>query len=184
MTFQYAGNNVTLLRSRADWVAAAGRDYVSDPPVFGARKVVFSDTDHHCGGCGDSTFPWRSFTRGLNPIHMDVMQPGDQRSHGIRATMGQTRRYANRFDLANSRPRPELASTRYCLAVPGRQYLVYQPEGGEFTLDLSRAAGRYSVEWFDVARDRTVRAPHVSGGNVVTLKPPFAGQAVAFLRRR
>jgi hypothetical protein len=122
--------------------------------------------------------------RGLNPIHMDVMEPGDQRSHGIRATMGQTRRYANRIDLARSRPRPELASTRYCLAVPGRQYLVYQPEGGELTLDLRSAAGRYAVEWFDVARDRTATAPAVSGGSIVTLKPPFAGQAVAFLRRR
>jgi hypothetical protein len=184
MTFQHAGgSNTTLLRSPADWVSPAGREFVSDPPVVGGRKVVLSDTDHHCGGCGDHRFPWKSFTRGHNPIHMDAMDPDDERSHGIRSTMGQTRRYANRMDLARSRPQPELASTRYCLVVPGRQYLVYQPESGEFTVDLRGTAGRYSVEWFDVARDTTTSAPAVSGGEIVTLTPPYTGQAVAFLRR-
>jgi hypothetical protein len=28
------------------------------------------------------------------------------------------------------RPRGELASIRYCLAAPGKEYLVYLPEGG------------------------------------------------------
>lgn len=97
--------------------------------------------------------------------------------------MGQTRRYANRIDLARSRPRPELVSTGYCLAVRGRQYLVYQPTGGQFRLDLRETQGRYSLEWFDVARDRTTTAGPIAGGAVVTLTPPFGGQAVAFLRR-
>ena len=35
----------------------------------------------------------------------------------------------------------------YCLAEPGRQYLVYLPEGGRTTLKL--AEGRYRASWFD-----------------------------------
>ena len=35
----------------------------------------------------------------------------------------------------------------YCLAEPGRQYLVYLPEGGWTTLKL--AGGRYRASWFD-----------------------------------
>jgi len=34
-------------------------------------------------------------------------------------------------NLAALVPHPELASTRYCLAKPGKEYVVYLPEGGE-----------------------------------------------------
>ena len=51
------------------------------------------------------------------------------------------------------RPGPEpggLASTRYCLAAAGREYVVYQPKrGAAFTVELP--AGKYRVEWFDAA---------------------------------
>ncbi len=50
--------------------------------------------------------------------------------------------YAARIDLAASRPAGDLASTGYCLAVPGREYLVYLPEGGTATMDLSDVKGR------------------------------------------
>jgi Family of unknown function (DUF6298)/Putative collagen-binding domain of a collagenase len=182
MTFQHAhGSNAALARSRADWVSPFGLDYISNPPVADGRKVVLSDTDHQCGGCGDHTFPWRSLLRGHNPIYMDSLDD-EPRKHAIRSALGQTRRYAGRIDLAAVRPRPELASTGYCLA-SRREYLVYQPEGGALTVDLTRTRGLYSVEWFDPARDRTTSGERVSGGGVLTFTPPFAGQAVLYLRR-
>jgi len=39
--------------------------------------------------------------------------------------MGDTRRYAEKMNLAAMTPHPELVSTRYCLANPGEEYLVY-----------------------------------------------------------
>jgi len=54
-----------------------------------------------------------------------------------RRAMGITRRCAERMNLAASTPRPELASTGYCLANPGKEYLIYLPDGGEpFTVPL------------------------------------------------
>lgn len=183
MTFQHAhGRNLTLYRSRADWVSPFGRAYLWDPPPGAGQKVVVMDTDHQCGGCGDPTFPWRSFLRGLNPIYMDEMDD-EPRKIGIRSALGQTRRFAERVDLARMRPRLDLASTRYTLASHGREYLVYQPEDGPFTVDLRSTAASYSVEWFDPGRDRTARADEVRGGEVVTFKPPFRGQAVLYLKR-
>lgn len=41
-----------------------------------------------------------------------------------------------RTNLASARPDGELASTGFCLADPGREYLVYLPQGGEVTVDL------------------------------------------------
>jgi hypothetical protein len=183
MTFQHAhGSNRALLRSRADWISPFGLEYLSDPPPGTGRKVVLQDTDHQCGGCGDPTFPWRNFMRGLNPIYMDSMDD-EPRKNAIRSALGQTRRYAGRIDLARARPRLDLASTRYALAVPGREYLVYQPEREPFTVDLRGTRASFTVEWFDPGLDRTARGPTVAGGRVVTFKSPFSGQAVLHLRR-
>ncbi|MDQ3777806.1 MAG: hypothetical protein M3310_02900, partial [Actinomycetota bacterium] len=183
MTFQHAhGSIAALFNSRAHWVSPAGLEYIDDPPEGTGRKVIINDTDHHCGGCGDDRFAWKSFLRGLNPIYMDEMLD-DPRRNSIRIALGQTRRFAERIDLARSRPHSALASTGYCLASPGREYLAYQPENGAFTLDLRGGTGEYQVQWFEVASGRLVDGSRVSGGGVVTLTPPFAGQAVAHLRR-
>ena len=40
--------------------------------------------------------------------------------------MGMTLAYANRMNLVAMRPR-EIASSGYCLANPGEEYLVYVP---------------------------------------------------------
>jgi hypothetical protein len=48
-----------------------------------------------------------------------------------RRALGDTRRFAERMNLAAMTPRNELASTRYCLAHPGHEYLIYQPKAGE-----------------------------------------------------
>jgi Family of unknown function (DUF6298)/Putative collagen-binding domain of a collagenase len=184
MTFQHAhGNNQALFRSRADWVSPFGLRYLSDPPPGNGRKVVIQDTDHQCGGCGDQTFPWRNFLRGLNPIYMDSMDD-EPRKNAIRSALGQTRRYAERIDLARAQPSVTLASTGYALASPGREYLVYQPDGGPFSLDLRATRASYSVEWFDPGRDRTSTGGAVAGGAVLTFTPPVDGQAVLYLKRR
>jgi Family of unknown function (DUF6298) len=184
MTFQHAhGNNHALFRSRADWVSPFDLRYLSDPPPADGRKVVIQDTDHQCGGCGDQTFPWRNFLRGLNPIYMDSMDD-EPRKNAIRSALGQTRRYAERIDLARARPSVTFASTGYALASPGREYLVYQPDDGPFSVDLRATRASYAVEWFDPGRDRTSGGGTVAGGAVHTFTPPVQGQAVLYLKRR
>ena len=66
----------------------------------------------------------------------------------IRRSLGQTLRYAERLDLAAMVPSKDVASSGYCLAAPGRAYLIYLPEGGKVSVDLSQASGKFSVEWF------------------------------------
>lgn len=82
-------------------------------------------------------------------------------------------------------PQPALASTGLCLAQPGVEYLVYAPKGGQFTVNMSAAAGRkLEVQWLNPRTGELQNAPAVSGGNAaVELTPPFAGDAVLHLRR-
>jgi hypothetical protein len=117
-----------LFASRAEAVAPGSGshgEYKSDPPAADGRKVVIADTDHLWGVGGDPGWVWKSFLRGLNPIFMDPID--EARWIPVRKAMGQTRNVAARIDLARMVPHVELASSGYCLADPGIEYLVYLP---------------------------------------------------------
>ncbi len=198
MTFQYkGGSNATLMASPADWISpnpGENDEYRLDPPPADGRKVILSDTDHLWGIGGNVAWVWKSFTRGLNPLFMDPWQPprragwGEDEKElpdleGIRLALGHTREYAQRMDLAAAPPHPELASSRYCLASPGSEYLVFQPDGGEFTVDLSAGEGKtFSVEWCHPKTGRTKSGKSVTGGAEAAFESPFAGPAVLYLK--
>jgi hypothetical protein len=181
MTFQHAhGNNDTLAGSPADWISPGGQEYMTDPPAATGEKVSVSDTDHHCGVCGDGDFVWRSFLRGHNPIYMDPLDDDPARESARRA-MGLARSYAERFDLARSHPQPEFSSTQYCLVVPDREFLVYQPGSGPFTVELGATARRYAVEWLETETGRRVEEAAVDASGTREFTPPVSGAALLYL---
>jgi hypothetical protein len=183
-------------------------DYKEDPPPADGRKVMVPDTDHLWGHGGNAQWVWKCFTRGHNPIFMDPWQglyleateevapwsftggiSKDQRDYPdwepTRKAMGDTRRYALRMDLAAMTPRPDLVSSRYCLANPGVEYLIYLPEGGNVTLDLCGAAGSFATEWFLPQLGRTLPGGHsLVGGDYVVTTAPFTGDAVLYLKKQ
>jgi Family of unknown function (DUF6298) len=165
----------------ADWISPGGARFIANPPVASGDKVVLSDTDHHCGICADDLFPWKALLRGNNPVFMD---PFFERPdyEAVRRALGRTRRLADRIDLRRATPRPELASTRYALANPAREYVLLQPAGGRFTVDLRGAPGRFRVRWIEVRRPRERQLGTVAGGGVRSFAAPFRGPAVLWLR--
>jgi len=178
----------SMLASPADWISPGRVDgFAEDPPAWNENKVSLLDTDHIWGVGGNAAWVWKSFLRGHNPIFMDPYDGsvlGQDRGWGpLRAAMGHTRRFAERVNLAAMQPRDELTSTGYCLADPGREYLVYQPRKGEaFTVELK--AGVYRFEWFDPAKgapagDGRIKTP----GGAQQFKTPSAGEAVLYLKQ-
>lgn len=178
----------SMLASPADWISPGRVDgYGEDPPAWEGKKVSLLDTDHIWGVGGDAAWVWKSFLRGHNPIFMDpydgsvLGEPGDRRWEPVRRAMGRARRLADRVDLLSMTPRPALASTGYCLAHPGREYLVYQPEGERLSVELE--AGAYQSEWLRPAGDRTVDGGRIeSDGRPKRFQAPFEGDAVLYLR--
>jgi hypothetical protein len=66
-------------------------------------------------------------------------------------------------------------NSRYCFAKANEVYMVYLPSGGTTTLDLSKAAGRFSVDWFDPRNGGPMKkgsVPTVNGGAAVALGTP------------
>jgi hypothetical protein len=160
--------------------------YRDDPPPADGRKVLLVDTDHVYYAPGTVSWTWKTFTRGQNPHMMDdgKLERNDFGDTPYDRAMGDTHRYARRLDLARAVPRGDLTSTGYCLADPGRRYLVFQPDAGAFTLDLADRSATYATEWFDPEASEAVPGAPVRGGAEAALAAPFPGAAVLYLERR
>jgi hypothetical protein len=179
----------SMLASPADWISPGRRDgYGEDPPAWnGKQKVSLLDTDHVWGVGGNPAWAWKAFLRGHNPIFMDPYDnsilargPADE-WNPLRQALGITRRLAGRVNLAATSPHEALASTQFCLAQPGTAYIVYLPEGGEVTIDLTGAGGSFNVEWIHSTEGTSMPASPVTGGAKTLLKSPLPGAAVLFL---
>lgn len=197
MTFQWSpnsklrGTNQILFDSPADWISpnqeAGDWNYKSNPPPADGRKVIVPDTDHLGGIWGEVNWVWKSFTRGHNPILMDLYDnsvlggSASKRWESIRVSMGVTRQLAQRINLAAMTPRGDLASTNYCLANPGQEYVIYLPEGGEVTVDLSAKNGPVAVEWINPQTGDKRDGGKAHGGAKRTFLAPFKGNAVIYL---
>jgi hypothetical protein len=204
MTFQWqGGSDLTLQDSPADWISPG-----SHVPPSDGHKVIINDTDHSFGypefkrdgQPAQRAWVWENFTRGNNVAFMDPyltkwskrnyptgstadpdvgVQP-DTYWNVIRDAMGSTLTYANRMNLVAMSPQNSLSDTGYCLANPGREYLVYQPLPKPFTLQLP--AGRYQFEWFNPATNLLAAIGEITAhGGGQTFTAPFAGDAVLYL---
>jgi len=201
--------NRALFASSADWVSPGltiwgPKDPFSiDPPATAGTKVEILDSDHIWSNAAgvwskeqrtDHAWVWKSFLRGYNPIYMEGMDFSRPEAimnwlgHNTvaivsaRAAMGYTRAYAQRMNLGAMTPQDALASSGYCLAHAGREYLVYLPNGGEVSVDLTAAAGAMQAEWFNPRLGQPGKGAAVSGGARRTFKAPFDGDAVLYLK--
>ncbi len=200
MSFQWdgiagAGSNHDLFESPAEIISPSRDDakgdgrYRDDPPAADGSKVIVSDTDHLWGIGGNSSWVWKSFLRGLQPIFMDPYKQSphhrgaelDAQWDPVRRAMGHTLRFAKRMNLATMTPENDLASTEYCLADPSKEYLVYLPSGGKVDVDLSASKGTLAVEWFDPDSGATIEAEAARGSERRIFTAPFNGHAVLHL---
>jgi hypothetical protein len=153
MTWEWLnGNNQFLYDSPADWISLGGAGNLDtySPPVADGSKVILADTDHLCGICGNRQWVWKSFTRGENPIFMDIYDnatssrgmPFSNPAEGeVRLNLRYVRSYADRMNLTSMTPQPGLCSTGYCLAnasSDGAEYLMFLPAGAKVANLLSK----------------------------------------------
>lgn len=180
------GNNV-VFDSAAEWISPTvsiwGDDndpYKVNPPVADGSKVIILDTDHLWGEGGDGAWVWKSFLRGYNPIYMDDLDSDTTREEARRA-MGHTLTYASKMNLTDMSPINDLASTTYCLANPGSEYLIYQPESKKsFTVNL--VSGTYGYEWFNPNSGSVFSTgSFTSDGGNQSFMPPFDSDAILYI---
>ncbi|MHC4404691.1 MAG: DUF6298 domain-containing protein [Planctomycetota bacterium] len=151
------------------------KSYRKDPPVESRGKPVFMDMDHVAvDNDGDNpwnnnpTTPWKLLTRGYHQCMYDHdwWKPGTTGGpwETTRRNVGLTAAVAREMDLAGMSPRGDLSTTGYCLASPGREYVVFSPGREPFSVKGLLPGREYRFRWVDVSKARVV-----SQGS---LKPP------------
>jgi len=145
---------------------------------FGAWSAVLSGAAGHSYGGGhiwrahvpeapDRGRTWpleRSFDR-------DTLDYPGARSLAFMA------KFLRAIDWWRLEPHPELVhgnSSRFCAAVPGRQYVVYLRWGGTAWLDLrpSLAEQTFEFRWIDLVNGKVRRTGEVQGGAIRQFGPP------------
>jgi hypothetical protein len=182
MTFQYrGGSNQALFDSPADWISPnPDNGYRDDPPIENSSMVVITDTDHLWGIGGNSTWVWKSFLRGLNPIFMDPYDRSvltgsydEEWVEPLRKSLGYSRLLADSMDLTHMVPDAELVSSNYCLADGGESYLVFLPDTVSVSINLVGIQGIFETSWFDPANGEFSHPDMHEGGAVIDLVSPF-----------
>jgi hypothetical protein len=136
--------------------------YQGDPPIESGHKPVVMDMDHVAvQNDGDNQWnnspstPWKLLTRGYHQClyDHDSWKPTENGAawEKTRHNIGATVEYTGRMGLARMHPREDLASTRYCLAHPGREYLIFCPGSGPFNVKGLEPGRTYRFEWYEVA---------------------------------
>jgi hypothetical protein len=84
----------------------------------------------------------------------------------VRDALAATITTANSIGLASMTPRNSLASTTFCLANAGNEYLVYAPSAGSFTVNLSAGSGKtFRTRWINPRTGAITTAANVAGGS-------------------
>jgi len=182
-----------LLSSPADCFAVAGSWKTGayrrkDPPANDSGRPGFVDTDHVSPGSNDIGFVWSAFTRSyhFNLYDKPFESPDSEGTdwQRVRRNVSQTIAYAEHMDLANAAPRGDLASTGFCLAKPGEQYVVYQPGDQPFIVSGLEAGQPYHIEWYDTEQGRIIQEGEMICAGASHSFTPSRKEMVLFLQRQ
>lgn len=92
-------------------------------------------------------------------------------------SIGFMSKYLNSIKWWELAPHPEFVlenPSHYCVANPGKEYLLFLRYGGSFKLDLTNTSvnDKFNYEWVDLANNKTNRKGEVTGGKIIELKCP------------
>ncbi len=178
-----------LMASPADWISPPGKAWLTTPPVNDGKKIILVDTDHCAPWDHEPEWVWRNLFQGDQFLLMDgyvdfrLGSPArpDVKWEPMRHAMGRVRALAERLDLATLVPRPDLASTGYCLAsrsMPRTQFVVYAPRGKKVTVQLGAVKEKWNVEWISTTTGKRHAGKPVAGGAEHEFVSPVSGPAI------
>jgi hypothetical protein len=169
----------------------AARKYLSTRPrpmnttkTYGASGNRFGHTDQD----GIERF-WRHLLAGAASMRFHRPDSGLGLNDKAVAAIRAARKLESKIPLWTVRAANELLSDRadneaYLAAAPGRAYALYFPAGGQVGLDMTGAAGEFTVHWIDISTGEWGPKTRLTGGARVQIAPPGAGNWAAAIVKR
>lgn len=124
---------------------------------------------------------WTAFVSGINTSYLDESMQPDGKHHGdcrgtsratLRTQLGYLAAFARRTRFWEMQPSDALLKDGFGFVLSSaREMVVYIPEGGAFTLDLS-ACPSVSARWYDPRTSEYRRVSGLRGGSPVTVQTP------------
>jgi hypothetical protein len=161
-----------------------------------AQETLWSGNKYHLanrGGYSDDELRKNAWVIQMSAATLVFADNDGDSSSGFTGTMELDARKQHRHDIVRRvwdfmetvsfremRPRQDLVDRGYCLAEPGRRYLVYLPEGG--AVNVKAEGGPFRVEWIN-GRNTAERQAAGSSADGRGLTAPGAGDWVLQLSR-
>lgn len=92
--------------------------------------------------------------------------------------------FAKRLKLERFIPMDGVADQGLCLADEGHEYVVYLPQGGNVTIDLTHVEGRLAVTWYNPRTSRDAANNEEAGGGERLFKSPGDGDWVLHIIKK
>ncbi len=174
----------------------AARKLIADPPrpmnnvkIYGGERHGGSVVEatrklwqNVLGGCASARFHRPGPRPGLYGVGLSELAQTHLRS---------ARLFTAEFDVFRATPDVDSrllldrqTNEAYLSYIPGQQYAVYFPDGGEVKLDVSAARGTLRVRWLDITHSAWQEPQTIDDGGIIGLKTPGKGHWAALVMAR
>ncbi|MGC9454500.1 MAG: hypothetical protein ACP5HU_06510 [Phycisphaerae bacterium] len=130
------------------------------PRPMNCVKVYGADGGRHGDGRNGQQRFWRSLIGGCAAVRFHRPPAGLGLGELAQSHIRSARMLTDTMDFPSAEPNNGLLADRadneaYCIAKPGESYVVFFPDGGEVSLDISAVAeDRLTVRWLDIIHSR------------------------------
>lgn len=167
-----------------------GHDYIKDNPrpinhtkTYGGDEVRWTGGDEQ----GIERF-WRNIIGGAASVRFHRPNAGLGLNTKAQVQIKSARMLVSKFNIfeatpdANSKMLMNRSSNEaYLSYIPGEQYAVYLPNGGQVELDLREVDGQFKIEWLKINANSWSKPKSVDGGKRVPLETTAGNSWVALI---
>ena len=179
-------NNHQSGQTHFDKVQALRQRILTAPRPLTNVKIYGSDGGGLFGTSREATERfWRNIFAGCASARFHEKHLGD--SALAQRMVRSAREVTSAFDLFHCAPHSELLADRapnqaYCLANPGKEYVIYFPSAARVQLHTPGLEGEAELRWYDIQRGTFMEPTRVLGQRPIALSTPGEGQWAVLVR--
>lgn len=163
------------------------RAHLSPIRPINCIKIYGADTGRFGGTRDGLERFWRNVFGGMASSRFHRPDSGEGLYENAQAHIRSMRMLTDSMDIFTAEPHNDLLSNReeneaYVAAIPGKEYAVYFPDGGQVDLDLSDAQGNLTAKWMDIANSKWTGEKALESGGKATISPPGSGHWAALIK--